>query len=55
MLTAPRRPRLQVSGLLDFEFSAYDWRIMELAVGLSKYVSMKDIEPTLEAWVVGYK
>lgn len=27
-----------VSGLLDFEFVAYDWRVMELAVALSKYV-----------------
>jgi Ser/Thr protein kinase RdoA (MazF antagonist) len=25
-----------VSGLLDFEFCAYDWRVMELAVALSK-------------------
>jgi hypothetical protein len=25
-----------VSGLLDFEFCAYDWRAMELAVALSK-------------------
>lgn len=28
-----------VSGLLDFEFCAYDWRAMELAVALSKCVS----------------
>ena len=28
----------RVTGLLDFEFAAYDWRAMELAVCLSKYV-----------------
>jgi len=27
----------KVSGLLDFEFSAIDWRACEIAVGLSKY------------------
>ncbi len=27
-----------VTGLLDFEFCAYDWRAMELAVALSKWV-----------------
>lgn len=27
-----------VSGVLDFEFCAYDWRAMELAVALSKWV-----------------
>ena len=38
----------QVSGLLDFEFSAYDWRFMEIAVGLSKYVGNINIEPIFE-------
>jgi Ser/Thr protein kinase RdoA (MazF antagonist) len=27
---------VQVSGLLDFEFCAFDWRAMELAICLSK-------------------
>jgi homoserine kinase type II len=45
-----------VSGVLDFEFSAYDWRAMEMAVGLSKYVGMSgiDIEAAVCAWVEGY-
>lgn len=43
-----------VTGLLDFEFTAHDWRVMELVVGLSKYVGMKDIEATFSAWVTGY-
>lgn len=43
-----------VTGVLDFEFSAYDWRVMELAVGLSKYIAMPDIEPVFEEWVAGY-
>ena len=29
----------RVSGVLDFEFAAYDWRAMELAVCLSKYAA----------------
>lgn len=44
-----------VSAVLDFEFSAFDWRVMELAVGLSKYVGQKDIEPVFVEWVDGYK
>lgn len=31
-----------VSGLLDFEFCAYDWRAMELAVALSKWVCARE-------------
>ena len=40
-LAAPIDPktRPQVSGVLDFEFAAYDWRAMELAVCLSKYAA----------------
>lgn len=30
----------QVTGLLDFEFAARDWRVMELVVGLSKYAGL---------------
>lgn len=36
-------PDDRVSGILDFEFVARDWRVMELAVCLSKYVG--DAEP----------
>ena len=31
-----------------------DWRVMEMAVGLSKYVGMDGIEATFEEWVDGY-
>lgn len=55
MLTAATDDGEQVvTGLLDFEFSAHDWRVMELAVGLSKYVGMPGIEPTFATWVDGY-
>ncbi len=30
----------EVSGLLDFEFAARDWRVMEMVVGLSKYAGL---------------
>ncbi|GBF97428.1 hypothetical protein Rsub_09594 [Raphidocelis subcapitata] len=43
-----------VSGLLDFEFVAYDWRVMELAVALSKYVSEDDPLPLIREFVAGY-
>ena len=43
-----------VTGVLDFEFTAYDWRVMELCVGLSKYVGMENIEPVFAEWVSGY-
>ena len=32
----------EVTGLLDFEFCAFDWRAMELAVSLSKYADRPD-------------
>lgn len=44
----------QVSGLLDFEFCAYDWRAMELAVALSKYVGEDDPLPLCERFVSGF-
>ena len=44
----------QVSGLLDFEFCAYDWRVMELAVALSKYVGENEPLPLIEEFVRGY-
>lgn len=43
-----------VSGLLDFEFVAYDWRVMELAVALSKYVGEDDPLPLITEFVSGY-
>lgn len=42
------------SGLLDFEFVAYDWRVMELAVALSKFVGEEDPLPFIEEFVSGY-
>jgi len=43
-----------VAGLLDFEFCAYDYRAMELAVALSKYVGEAEPLPLIEAFVRGY-
>jgi homoserine kinase type II len=43
-----------VSGLLDFEFCAYDWRAMELAVALSKYVGEDEPLPLIRDFVTGY-
>eukprot|EP00199_Chlamydomonas_sp_CCMP681_P002332 CAMPEP_0119116414 /NCGR_PEP_ID=MMETSP1180-20130426/52269_1 /TAXON_ID=3052 ORGANISM="Chlamydomonas cf sp, Strain CCMP681" /NCGR_SAMPLE_ID=MMETSP1180 /ASSEMBLY_ACC=CAM_ASM_000741 /LENGTH=393 /DNA_ID=CAMNT_0007105557 /DNA_START=17 /DNA_END=1198 /DNA_ORIENTATION=- len=43
-----------VSGLLDFEFAAFDWRAMELAVALSKYVGEADPLPLCQDFVTGY-
>lgn len=44
----------KVSGLLDFEFCAFDWRAMELAICLSKYAGEKSPLPLFEAFVDGY-
>ena len=43
-----------VTGLLDFEFSSYDWRAMELAICLSKYCSEDDPYPYFERFVDGF-
>jgi homoserine kinase type II len=43
-----------VSGLLDFEFCSYDWRAMELAVALSKYVGEAEPLELCERFVSGY-
>ncbi len=43
-----------VTGLLDFEFSAYDWRAMELAICLSKYCSEQDPFSYFEQFVDGF-
>lgn len=44
----------QVSGLLDFEFCAFDWRAMELAVALSKYVGEEAPLPLCASFVDGF-
>lgn len=44
----------RVSGILDFEFCGYDFRAMELAVALSKYVDEDEPLPFIEAFVDGY-
>lgn len=44
----------KVSGLLDFEFCAYDWRAMELAVCLSKYAGEKDAMSYFENFIQGF-
>lgn len=43
-----------VSGLLDFEFAATDWRAMELAVCLSKYVGEPDPFPLCSSFIKGF-
>jgi Ser/Thr protein kinase RdoA (MazF antagonist) len=43
-----------VTGLLDFEFSALDWRAMELAICLSKYCSEPDPMVYFEQFVDGF-
>ncbi|KAG1667858.1 hypothetical protein FOA52_011046 [Chlamydomonas sp. UWO 241] len=43
-----------VSGLLDFEFCSYDFRTMELAVALSKYVGEAEPLSLCERFVSGY-
>ena len=32
----------KVTGLLDFEFAAFDWRALEIAISLSKYAGEPD-------------
>lgn len=46
----------QVTGALDFEFSAFDWRVMEMCVGLTKYIATDniDIRLFLSEWIDGY-
>jgi homoserine kinase type II len=45
----------KVSGVLDFEFCAVDWRAMELVVGVSKYCGAKDPKPLLSEYIAGYR
>lgn len=44
----------KVSGLLDFEFAAIDWRAMELAVCLSKYCGEPDAIKYLDDFIIGF-
>jgi homoserine kinase type II len=43
----------RVTGVLDFEFCAMDWRPMELAICLSKYISESDPLPYLVDFISG--
>ncbi len=45
----------EVAGVLDFEFTAPDWRCMEMCVGLSKYIGTAAAEPAFVEWVQGYR
>jgi homoserine kinase type II len=42
------------TGLLDFEFCARDWRAMEIAICLSKYVGEPEPLPYLQDFIAGY-
>ncbi len=44
----------EVTGLLDFEFCALDWRAMELAICLTKYCGEADPYPYLKDFIEGY-
>jgi Ser/Thr protein kinase RdoA (MazF antagonist) len=43
-----------VSGILDFEFLAIDWRVMELAICLSKYAAEPDAMVNFAEFIEGY-
>jgi Ser/Thr protein kinase RdoA (MazF antagonist) len=43
-----------VSGILDFEFLAIDWRVMELAICLSKYAAEPDAMDNFAEFIEGY-
>jgi Ser/Thr protein kinase RdoA (MazF antagonist) len=45
----------KVSALLDFEFASFDWRALELAIGLSKYAGEEpDSMPYFDDYIDGY-
>jgi Ser/Thr protein kinase RdoA (MazF antagonist) len=45
----------KVSALLDFEFASFDWRALELAIGLSKYAGEEpDAMPYFDDYIDGY-
>jgi homoserine kinase type II len=43
-----------VSGVLDFEFAARDWRVMECVVGLSKYAGLASPMAPMREYMRGY-
>ena len=43
-----------VTGVLDFEFSTFDWRAMELAICLSKYCCEKEPFGYFEQFIEGF-
>lgn len=45
----------KISGLLDFEFAALDWRAQDLAICLSKYISEPDPRLPLTKFCEGWK
>jgi Ser/Thr protein kinase RdoA (MazF antagonist) len=46
-----------ISGVLDFEFSSKDWRVMDLCVGLTKYIAIDgiDIRRMIALYIQGYR
>lgn len=44
----------KVTGLLDFEFAAFDWRAMELAICLSKYAGEEQAMDYFDKFISGY-
>jgi Ser/Thr protein kinase RdoA (MazF antagonist) len=44
----------KVSAVLDFEYAAYDWRAMELAIGLSKYIGEEKSLNYVGDFMTGY-
>merc|ERR1719387_539561 len=44
----------KVSAIMDFEYAAYDWRAMELAIGLSKYVGEEKSLDYVKEFISGY-
>ena len=44
----------KVTGIIDFEFASYDWRMMEAAAGLSKYVGERDPLPFVVDYIKGF-
>jgi Ser/Thr protein kinase RdoA (MazF antagonist) len=43
-----------VTGILDFEFAAFDWRIMEMVCGLSKYAGVDHPLTRFKDYIRGY-
>jgi Ser/Thr protein kinase RdoA (MazF antagonist) len=43
-----------VTGVLDFEFCAVDWRAMDLAICLSKYAEEKEALNYFEEFLNGF-